>query len=159
MPTSIYAFCLAIVLGSVFYARLIGVTLPLTSINNPGFDRVIWTILISQSTLSYFAYLPAHLLTEKPRSFPGDLDGVLDQELLDDARRSSRGLISLTICITSTLLVIAKVACVDGVWKAELSKMDVVLLSIVGIGEAVCLIILISCKYRKAFSRGVRGEE
>jgi hypothetical protein len=119
MPSSIQAVCLSIVVAGVGFAQILGITLPKITLRNPRFDRDIYAILFLEATLIKFSYIPARIFTDKPKSFPGDTEGLLDKALLDDARNSSQKAISLTACLTSMLLIVAKACCIDGKWTSE----------------------------------------
>ena len=136
MPSSIQAVCLAIVLAGVGFAQILGIPLSRITLRNPKFDRDIYSILFFEATLIYFSDILARKFTDKPKSFPGDAEGLLNKALLDDARDSSQKAICLTACLTSILLIVAKASCIDGKWTAAaFGPDDAIWISVLGTVE------------------------
>lgn len=154
MPSSIQAVCLAIVVAGVGFAQILGIPLSRITLRNPKFDRDIYSILFFEATLIYFSDILARRFTDKPRSFPGDTEGLLDKALLDDARDSSQKAICLTACLTSMSLIVAKASCIDGKWTATaFGPDDAIWISVLGTVEGTYFFFKMLGKWEDRLSR------
>ncbi|KAG7570954.1 hypothetical protein FFLO_01048 [Filobasidium floriforme] len=103
---------IAIALG---IARQMGITIPRPHIPAPC-TKEFALIIAAQSVLSFFSSHISRLLTEQPKRYQGDEDGVLDVKLLENKRRQNQGILLFTIGFMSIIILLAHLFCQDGPW-------------------------------------------
>jgi hypothetical protein len=103
---------IAIALG---IARQMGITIPRPHIPAPC-TKEFALIIAAQAVISYFSSHISKLLTEQPKRYQGDEDGILDVKLLENKRKENQGILLLTTGFMTCIILLAHLFCQNGPW-------------------------------------------
>jgi hypothetical protein len=137
-------FNLALIATALGIARQMGITIP--HIPAPC-TREFALIIAAQAIISFFSYHISRLLTEQPKRYQGDEDGILDVKLLENKRKQNQGILLFTIGFMSIIILLAHLFCRDGPWMGPPSGEDgkYALMIVFGsIGEFLALIFAVA---------------
>jgi hypothetical protein len=139
-------FNLALIAIALGIARQMGITIPRPHIPAPC-TKEFALIIAAQAIISFFSSYISKLLTDQPKRYQGDEDGVLDVKLLENRRRQNQGILLFTIGFMSIIILVAHLFCQDGPWKGPPSGEDgkYALMIVFGsIGEFLALIFAVA---------------
>lgn len=113
-------FLIAIALG---IARQMGITIPRPHIPAPC-TKEFALIIAAQFIISFFSSHLARLLTEQPKRYQGDEDGILDVKLLENKRKQNQGILLFITGFLTCIILLAHLFCQNGPWTGPPSDED-----------------------------------
>lgn len=135
-------FNLAFIAIALGIARQMGITIPRPHIPAPC-TKEFALIIAAQAIISFFSSHISKLLTDQPKRYQGDEDGVLDVKLLENKRKQNQGILLFTIGFLTCIILLAHLFCRDGPWMGPPSGEEgkYALMIVFGsIGEVLALI-------------------
>jgi hypothetical protein len=136
-------FNLSLIAIALGIARQMGITIP----HIPAPCTKEFALIISaQSVISFFSSHISKLLTDQPKRYQGDEDGILDVKLLENKRKENQGILLFTTGLVTCIILLAHLFCQDGPWTGLSPDEDVtyVLMIVFGsIGEFLALLFAI----------------
>jgi hypothetical protein len=123
-----------------------GITIPRPHIPAPC-TKEFALIIAAQSVLSFFSFHISKLLTEQPKRYQGDGDGILDVEVLENKRMQNQGILLITTWFMTCIILLAHLFCRDGPWTGFSPDEDPRYLAMTlfgGTGELFVLIVAVA---------------
>lgn len=108
-------FNLALIAIALGIARQMGIIIPRPHIPAPC-TKEFALIIAAQAIISFFSSYISKLLTEQPKRYHGDEDGVLDDKLLENKRKENQGILLLTTGFMMYIILLAHLFCQNGPW-------------------------------------------